>query len=415
MLTRELAIATFDGQTIVPDRLTQKSHADYLAYAARMLDIYRNGVGQTRRVLHRNVHDVFTHRIDCPARRISAFCKLLDEVSEYTHAEKRKIVQLRQSAFRSAAKKHPLVTQCDSLFENQESEVKRFIAFEHGMSWPELSDKLFSDLIEYHELKSFQGYDTPQALLSRYNVAQTQAVLFDAVQMTVHATQDFKTILRHAKLARLLYRVYRSSQGYRFEFGGASSLLRSTHRYGPAMARFLPGLLSCKGWSMRATLRGRGYRAPIVFCLDDACGLTTGVARTKDFDSSVEQKFFEAWGTESRNGWQLERETEILNDGQTAFFPDFVLVHESGLRVLLEIIGFWTPEYLQEKARVLETFRKEKIVLAIAESLKQKMKAPAELPVIYFKDHLKPSALLRMEALNVNSPSSDTIRCDEHQ
>ncbi len=395
MLTRELAIATFENGELVPDRLSRKSDAAYIGFADKMLAIYRDGIGQTRRSLHQAVHRVFIEQKDCPGRRIEAFCKLLDEASEFSKGDRRKIVQLRQSVFRAATKFHPLVVERDALFESQEFEVKRRIAMEHGMDWPELHDKLFSDLIENQELKNFTGYVDPLALLSRYNVAQTQVVMFDAVKMSVRATGDFKQILRYAKLARLMHRITKRSDHYRFEFDGPASVLRSTHRYGIAMARFLPGLLSCRGWSMEAILRASPHRPPIRFRLDDACGLVSGVVAAKEFDSSVEESFSKEWGELSRDGWRLERETEILHRGQTAFFPDFVFVHQDGLRMMLEIVGFWTPEYLSYKAQVLKLFRDQPVLLAIAQSLKEKIENDIDHPAIYFKDTIKVEQILK--------------------
>ncbi len=395
MLTRELAIATFENGELVPDRLSRKSDAAYIGFADKMLAIYRNGIGLTRRSLHQAVHRVFNEQVDCPGRRIQAFCKLLDEKSEFSKGDRRKIVQLRQSVFRAATKFHPLVVERDALFESQESEVKRRIAREHGMDWPELHDKLFSDLIENHELKSFTGYADAVALLSRYNVAQTQVVMFDAVKMTVRATGDFKQILRYAKLARLMHRITKRSDHYRFELDGPASVLRSTHRYGIAMARFLPGLLSCRGWTMEAIIRASPHRPPMRFRLDDACGLVSGVEAAEEFDSSVEASFSKEWGELPRDGWRMERETEILHRGQTAFFPDFVFVHQDGKRVMLEIVGFWTPEYLSFKAQVLKLFRDQPVLLAIAQSLKEKWAMDIELPTIFFKDTLKVEQILK--------------------
>ncbi len=83
MLTNQLAIATFDNGRLIPDRLTRRSHAHYTGYAERMLEIYRRGIGRTRRELHRDVALVFAGESDCPIRRIEAFCKLLDDVSTY--------------------------------------------------------------------------------------------------------------------------------------------------------------------------------------------------------------------------------------------------------------------------------------------------------------------------------------------
>ena len=394
MLTRELAIATFENGQLVPDRLSRKANAAYVGFADGMLEIYRNGAGRTRRSLHQAVQGVFKEQIDTPGRRIHSFCKLLDDVSKYATEDRRKTVQLRQAIFREAAKYHPLVVHRDALFESQESDVKRRIAAEHGMDWPELHDKLFADLIENQELESFKGFTDGIALLSRYNVAQTQVVLFDAIKMTVRATDDFKQILRYAKLARLMHRITKRSDHYRFEFDGPASVLRSTHRYGIAMARFLPGLLSCRGWSMEATLRATPYRPPIRFRLDDACGLVSNVNASSDFDSSIEESFSIEWGEQAREGWRLERETEILHRGQTAFFPDFVFVHADGTRVMLEIIGFWTPEYLSYKAKLLKLFNDQPVLLAIAQSLKEKVPVICEHPAIYYKNKIKLEAVL---------------------
>jgi len=396
MLTRELAIAKFENGELVPDRLTRKNHSEYVGFADSMLEIYRGGVGMTRQSLHSAVERVFKEQVDCPARRIQAFCKLLDDASEFSKGDRRRVVQLRQSVFRAAAKQHPLVVQRDALFESQESEVKRRIAEDHGMDWPQLHDKLFSDLMEYHELKSFKGFEDATALLSRYNVAQTQVVLFDAVRMTVTATGDFKQILKYAKLARLMHRITKRPDHYRFEFDGPASVLQSTHRYGFAMARFLPGLLSCRGWSMVATLRATPFRPPLKFRLDDKCRLTSGMISANEFDSSVEESFSKEWGEQPREGWRLERETEILHQGQTAFFPDFVFMHQDGTRALLEIVGFWTPEYLAYKTKVLEQFSHQPVLLAIAKPLKDKFSVPMEHPAIYFKDTIKLGSVLEM-------------------
>ncbi len=42
-----------------------------------------------------------------------------------------------------------------------------------------------------------------------------------------------------------------------------------------------------------------------------------------------------------------------MAEGQTAFVPDFVFRHEGGREVLFEIVGFWTPRYLERKRETL--------------------------------------------------------------
>lgn len=369
MLTRELAIADYEGARVLPDRLTRRRDATYLVYAERMLDIYRQGVGRTRRELHRDVHAVFAEEADCPLRRIDAFCKLLDDAAEFDRDRRGEARELRRQVFRLAGPLHPLVGSVDRLFEHEEAEAKRQIAEQVGRSWQEIDAGLFADVIEFHRLRRFVGYADAVALLARYNVAQTQAALFDASEMIVWATADFKTVLRYAKLARLMHTIRPTNDGYVIRFDGPASVLRETRRYGAAMARFLPALLACRGWRMHAVLRRKGRAWLSHLELSPADGLTSHLPPPDEFDSDLEAAFAEKWGGEPREGWTLLREAEVLHVGQHVFVPDFVFEHADGRRVMLELVGFWTPEYLQAKLETLARVANHPVLLAVADSL----------------------------------------------
>ena len=393
MLTRELAIVEYKDMRALPDRLTARKHAHYVDYARRMCDTYARSAGLTRREIHRAIHAIFALEPECPPRRIDAFCKLLDEVSHYAGDESGAAAQLRQKVFSAAAPLHPLVTTADPWFEHNEQAAKNQIAAELGMTWQEIDDKLFADIIEFHRLQEFNGFEDPKLLLARYNVAQVQVALFDASIMTVWATQDFKSILRYAKLARLMHTIRRSPEGYRFDFNGPASLLNRTQRYGVQMAKFMPGLLSCRGWRMEARLLPRAWRGRVLLELDSQSGLTSPVPSPEEFDSEVERLFYERWGPEPREGWTLSRETEILHQGQTVFVPDFVLKHESGRNVLLEIIGFWTPEYLAAKRETLQRFPDHRILLIVSEQTKDEFEVSGP-EIITYKTVIKIDTVL---------------------
>ena len=159
--------------------------------------------------------------------------------------------------FRLAGQKHPLVTRPDRLYEAGEMSVKAEIAAKIGRTWPEIDRDLFADIIEFQRLKVFRGYSTGVDLLARYNVAQIQAALFGAVMMTIWVGEDFKIVLRYAKLARLMHTIERSGSGCLIRFDGPASVLRQTRRYGVSMARFLPALLACNSWRMHALIETR--------------------------------------------------------------------------------------------------------------------------------------------------------------
>ncbi len=388
MLTKEHAIADYKFGRIFPDRLDSRNHAHYLDYAAQMLAVYREGTGKTRQEIHRAVRRIFESEPDCPSRRIEAFCKLLDDVSLYDRDRGKKAAALRMEVFRLAAQFHPLVQQVDRLFDHSETEVKANIARQMKKKWEEIDRNLFADVFEYHRLKEFKGYPDAVSLLSRYNVAQMQVALYRAVDMTVWIEQDFKTIMRYAKLARLLHTIRPHPMGgYAVRFDGPVSLLRQSRRYGVALARFLPALIACREWRMHARIATgkRGWFVSLELSSKD--GLKGHFPALDEFDSSIEQAFAEKWGEGKRDGWALIREGEILHRGQKIFFPDFLLQHEDGRKVYLEIVGFWTPEYLRDKFATLETFKNENILLAVSEVVAEKA-PPLPGNVVYFKSSL---------------------------
>jgi len=140
--------------------------------------------------------------------------------------------------------------------------------------------------------------------------------------MTVTAAQDLKTILRYAKLARLLHEVRRAGPSeYVMEFSGPASVLRETRRYGVNFARFLPALLACKGWKMTAAIQ-TPWKTRAVLALSDKNRYTSALPPPDEFDSTVEEAFAKKFGPE-RDGWRLEREAEVLADGQTVYPQPF--------------------------------------------------------------------------------------------
>jgi predicted nuclease of restriction endonuclease-like RecB superfamily len=370
-----------------------------------MLAVYRDGIGRQRRSLHRQIEEVFAEESDCPVRRIDAFCKLLDDASVFRTDPSGKAAKLRLEVFSRAARLHPLVQEPDRLFEHEEGTVKSELAKELGTPWDAIEQSLYADVIAYQQLEEFTGYPDAAAFLSRYNVAQLQACLYRAESVTVTATRDLKTIIRYAKLAKLLHEIVRgegvpcvagilpacvegillSDRGpealgtrgrdardtqahatYRITFSGPASVLRETHRYGVSFARFLPALLACKGWSMEAVLQTPWKTcAKLVIC--DADRFTSHLPPPEEFDSALEESLARKFGP-SRDGWQLIREGDILHEHQKTFIPDFTFRHEDGTQVFLEIVGFWTPEYLAHRRETLRQFRRHRILLAVPES-----------------------------------------------
>lgn len=156
---------------------------------------------------------------------------------------------------------------------------------------------------------------------------------------------------------------------------GPLSIFKLTDRYGTSIAKLLPSIIVSEEWSIEAlivrktaTLGKKIYEfmtssaeSPDLPSESDLFANNSNIKNRilektsssfssldDSFDSSVEQKFASKFEQFS-NGWKLIREPDplIMSNGK-GFIPDFAF-ERYGIRVYLEIVGFWTNDYLVRK------------------------------------------------------------------
>ena len=216
-----------------------------------------------------------------------------------------------------------------------------------------------------------------------YNFELARAVLLDATRMSITAAGGWGGIFRSVKLARLMYRIEAADRrrtrdgepavtGYRIELTGpAAPFVTRPDRYGVRFARVIPALVRAPGWSLEAEIR-RDDRS-LAYRLDETrLPLSPDAEPADGYDSSWERAlardFAEKLGPE-RDGWTLHREETPVAVGQELFLPDFTLSHADGRRALVEIVGFWAPEYLERKIAKIRAAGREDLVLVVYEGL----------------------------------------------
>jgi predicted nuclease of restriction endonuclease-like RecB superfamily len=117
------------------------------------------------------------------------------------------------------------------------------------------------------------------------------------------------------------------------------------------MASWLPAISSAARWELEATLFLRGGRRTLRASYRDP--IAAAHAAPRRFDSALEERFFRELRRAAPR-WQVLREADPLQVGRRILHPDFTLVDEErGLRLAVELVGFWTPEYLAAKAEAL--------------------------------------------------------------
>lgn len=115
------------------------------------------------------------------------------------------------------------------------------------------------------------------------------------------------------------------------------------------------------------------------------------------FDSEVEARLAREFSSLRRQrrarGWKLVREPAPVMAGSRVLIPDFALLR-GGLRVFVEVVGFWTPGYIDKKRRALDMLDSETpLVLAIAEASLPAFRG-LPFPVVPYRASVPVNALL---------------------
>ena len=247
-----------------------------------------------------------------------------------------------------------------------------------------------------------------RALLDRYNTNLARGVLLDAAAVTLRARGGWRGIFRAVKLARLMYTLERSGRtqrSYRLTLTGpASPFLVRPQRYGARFARVVPALTRAPAWRLEAEIVRAGRRLRYLLRPQDL-PIQRRRGRPR-YDSRFEQalaaEFAEKLG-EERGGWTLAREDSPRTAGEVLFLPDFTARHRDGREALIEIVGFWTPEYLAEKVRKLRAAQVDNLVLVVYRALdaggtaSEALAGFSDAPVVWFEK--KPRVGAVMEAV----------------
>lgn len=269
----------------------------------------------------------------------------------------------------------------------------------------EVEKALYSDIDEELILRRFEPLPA-ETLIRYYNLALTQTLLFKCLRIEFTASDNWKRIFRTVKYLGLMYSVEEEKGGddhsYRVSVDGPMALFKMTDRYGTLLAKLLPEIVASKSWSIKAEILGRDRNRIYIFELrsDDVKDIISDVGREEApparlYDSTVEERFAKKFDA-LNSGWTIKREPEPLLAGRHVLIPDFGF-EKHGVKVYLEVVGFWTQEYLERKIGKLNSLVNVDMLAAVDENLAcaklRRMKGPViyyakDVPVKPILDHL---------------------------
>ncbi|MEP7341230.1 MAG: DUF790 family protein [Acidobacteriota bacterium] len=370
MLTADLAIAFHRGDRIQPRRFDADNAA--LAVAEDLIRIFAEHINHRRAELDRALDEYVGTGTDY--RILRGIIKLLMDVCQFETGGAIEPAELRQKLFLQAKAHHPVsLAQREQLIAEAAEEL--------GSTPEAILAGLYADLSDNQRLIAF---DEPTAvdLIARYNLAQAQALLYRCVEMRLtvapQETSGYRQLFAAIKRYNLIHTIKGNAlAGYEVSLSGPISLFHRSQKYGIRMAVFLPALLACEGWRMRAEIETK--RGNAFFELDSAKhNLSAKETFAWTEESGQVEKFLSAWAR-LNSRWKATVCPEVIDLGGMAFVPD-VLLEDAGRKVYVELFGFWTPRYLQERLAEFERGNFKNFVLLVSEELRGSREAPATLP-----------------------------------
>ncbi|OYD87671.1 hypothetical protein CDG77_27990 [Nostoc sp. 'Peltigera membranacea cyanobiont' 213] len=400
MLPTDLLMHRQNGEEIIPKRLKIDRVTSELAI--ELINYFQSAVGKTQGVLERQLTDFEGDSTDYRVKRGLAYI-LKSSFCTFEVVSPLEPQMLRERVFSLAAKsvssRESTQVTLSRIADELTQELEREVFLE------QVRNGLYADLSENKILTVFDAPIAPD-LLNRYNLSQVQGVFYKASKLVLNAHRnvpgEYKLLFRYLKLFQLMaYIEGDADHGFTITIDGPTSLFNSSTRYGLAIAKLIPALLHVTKWSLSSILQTRDAYTNTWktgrFTLNSECGLVSHYPPGKPYDSMLEASFADKWDA-LKSGWALEREVDLIPIPGSVMIPDFRLVHSDGRTFLLEIVGYWRPEYLQKKFSQVRRAGRDDLILAISERLNLE-KAGVKLNdvpgrIVWFKDKLLPKAVL---------------------
>jgi hypothetical protein len=366
VLTKDLLRVSRRGGGYRPQFVTGEERP----LAARVLGVYQGHVGETRGALETALEGVERDADDF--KLVRGFAALLDREATFETRSPLPPPRARRAAF-EASEAVGVATAAE-----REEALDR-AADGLGVPTEEIEASLYADRDVNQVMTAFDSPWDPDDLLDRYDLSLAQTALFDAREVRVRSS-DPRALVSAVKRLRLMYELRRTDDGRELVVTGPDALFRRTRRYGTAFARLLRTVVGTSEWRLEATIDDRGTERELVLSSADLSPPDGDPVAEPSFDSGVEADFAARFANLALD-WTVEREPEPLATGRRVMIPDFAFDYrpagsaETGsgadgrFRVYFEIMGFWTPEYVEKKLRQLGEVEDVELLVAVDESL----------------------------------------------
>jgi len=360
-----------------------------LAVAKLLIESYSRHVGEMKSVLKTFASELEDMGYDY--RFVRGLSVLLDRRSIFRCNTRVDPVDLRRKLYQATGEfgLPTTVEQRKRIIASVASELELTVEIVEKSFYADLDRELV--LVDFNPL-------SPQELLKSYNLSLTQTLLFNSTELDFTASGNWQRIFHTVKRLGLIYEVYRSG-GFWVKIDGPASLFKLIRRYGTALAKLLPAIIANQEWTVEAKILWKYTNEICSFRIDSR--KHSGILKkhelsTVSYDSAVEEDFATRFKA-LNSSWSLRREPEPVPVGKHVIIPDFSFERE-GIKTYMEIVGFWTAEYLRRKVEKLKKVDVN-MIIAIDKTLAceklKKLEENVKLNIIYYRKKVPLAPILR--------------------
>ncbi|MGH7269213.1 MAG: DUF790 family protein [Polyangiaceae bacterium] len=371
MLTADLVNARRRGRELHLVSLDAQSRERARAVASTLVGLAVDHVGRSRDDLALALSSVDVGPREVRLR--DGLAKLIEDRCEFESACDEDPPELRRDVFtRASATRSAL----DGTTRFDRSAIIAQVAGLRGSSSGAVEAGLFADLRGAQRLTAFDA-PSAEALVTRYEHAQAQAVLLRAVRVVVDvrcaSAGTLRALFRKVKFLRLLHAVEKRDGGHRIIIDGPFSLFESVTKYGLQLALVLPALEECDSWQLEAEVRWGKEREPLAFRLAGRGGPAQAGATEPPLPDDVATLVasFKALGT----SWRVSQNSEILDlPGVGLSVPDLVFERPfygpPSDRVFFEVMGYWSRAAVWKRVELVQAGLAAKVLFAVSSRLR---------------------------------------------
>jgi predicted nuclease of restriction endonuclease-like RecB superfamily len=356
-----------------------------LEIALSLIEVYKNSAGKKKQTIKDRIHEFEEHNY----RFIRGLSVLLDRRSTFKSNSIFDPKILRHEVFELTGNLGPATTPKKRNRILQEASKKLELPINT------IEKNIYADLDSELILKSFKDI-TPEELLELYNLSLTQTLLFDSIELRFTTLHNWQKIFFKAKKLGLIYEASQNGDLW-IKIDGPNSLFKLTRRYGSNISKLIPSILGGSNWRIEAKILWKYTNEIYSFRINSFTH--KDLFRVQDepevYDSIVEADFGSRFQS-LKTKWILRREPEPLIVGKHVMIPDFSFERDD-IKVYMEVVGFWTTDYLLRKIKKLREI-KVNMLVAVDQSLAcealTQLKKRSYINILYYKKRIPLSPVL---------------------